>query len=116
MNHSCECAVRAFEFLQSLLFFDRCRWAEICRDWFHDHHYHYTKYVFLTPNSYSTLTFLFLHKVIMQLRIKALYGKTVSLLITILWVLEVIAVVGLGVASLVAIDGMSNSFPLSCRS
>jgi hypothetical protein len=47
----------------------------------------------------------------MQLRIKALYGKTISFIITILWVMEVIAVVGLGVASLVAIDGMSNSFP-----
>ncbi|KIM45832.1 hypothetical protein M413DRAFT_440878 [Hebeloma cylindrosporum] len=40
----------------------------------------------------------------MQLRIKALYGQTVSHIITILWVMEVIAVVALGVASLVAID------------
>jgi hypothetical protein len=52
----------------------------------------------------------------MQLRIKALYGKkTLSLIITILWVMEVIAVIGMGVASLVAIDGMLNSFPLSGR-
>jgi len=49
----------------------------------------------------------------MQLRIKALYGKTISTIITILWVLEVVAVVSLGVASLVAIDGAINSFPFS---
>lgn len=51
----------------------------------------------------------------MQLRIKALYGKTISLIITILWVMEVIAVIGLGVASLVAIDGMSKSFLVVLR-
>jgi hypothetical protein len=41
----------------------------------------------------------------MQLRIKAMYGKIMSRLITIFWILEVLAVLALGVASLVAIDG-----------
>ena len=44
----------------------------------------------------------------MQLRVKAMYGKIMSRLITIFWVLEVLAVVALGVASLVAIDGKMN--------
>lgn len=43
--------------------------------------------------------------VIMQLRIKALYGKVISMLVTLFWVMEVVAVLGLGIASLVAIDG-----------
>lgn len=44
----------------------------------------------------------------MQLRIKAMYGKIVSRLITIFWILEVLAVLALGVASLAAIDGRKN--------
>lgn len=43
----------------------------------------------------------------MQLRIKAMYGKIMSRLITVFWILEVLAVLGLGVASLAAIDGSS---------
>jgi hypothetical protein len=41
----------------------------------------------------------------MQLRVKALYGKIMSRLITVFWILEVVAVLALGVASLAAIDG-----------
>jgi len=41
---------------------------------------------------------------IMQLRVKALYNSTVSWLISAVWVLEVTAVISLGVASLAAID------------
>ena len=41
----------------------------------------------------------------MQLRVKAMYGKIMSRLITIFWILEVLAVLALGVASLAAIDG-----------
>jgi len=44
----------------------------------------------------------------MQLRIKAMYGKIMSRLITIFWILEVMAVVALGVASLVVINGERN--------
>jgi hypothetical protein len=43
----------------------------------------------------------------MQLRIKAMYGKIMSRLITLFWVLEVLAVLALGVASLAAINGSS---------
>lgn len=48
----------------------------------------------------------------MQLRIKAMYGKIMSRLITIFWILEVLAVLALGIASLVAIDGRKDGrFP-----
>lgn len=46
--------------------------------------------------------------VIMQLRVKAMYGKIMSRLITIFWILEVLAVLALGVASLAAIDGKKD--------
>ena len=49
----------------------------------------------------------------MQLRVKAMYGKIMSRLITIFWVLEVLAVLALGVASLVAIDGKKDGRFLS---
>jgi hypothetical protein len=44
----------------------------------------------------------------MQLRIKAMYGNIMSRLITIFWILEVLAVLALGVASLAAIDGKKD--------
>lgn len=50
----------------------------------------------------------------MQLRIKAMYGKIMSRLITIFWMLEVIAVLALGIASLVAIDGKRACRFLPC--
>jgi hypothetical protein len=49
----------------------------------------------------------------MQLRVKAMYGKIMSKLITVFWVLEVLAVVALGIASLAAIDGMKDNLFLS---
>ena len=51
---------------------------------------------------------LILVLVIMQLRIKAMYGRIMSRLITIFWILEVLAVLALGVASLAAIDGKKD--------
>ena len=55
--------------------------------------------------SYKCLIFVL---VIMQLRVKAMYGKIMSRLITVFWILEVLAVVALGVASLAAIDGKKD--------
>ncbi|KAF8974606.1 hypothetical protein BDZ97DRAFT_1911773 [Flammula alnicola] len=52
----------------------------------------------------GSMIIIIITQMIMQLRIKALYGKTVSMLITVSWVLEVMAVISLGIASLVAID------------
>lgn len=46
----------------------------------------------------------------MQLRVKAMYGKIMSRLITVFWILEALAVVALGVASLAAIDGKMVDF------
>ncbi|KAF8164992.1 hypothetical protein B0H34DRAFT_793428 [Crassisporium funariophilum] len=52
----------------------------------------------------GSMVIILITQVIMQLRIKALYGPKVSLLISVFWVIEVIAVMSLGVASLLAID------------
>lgn len=60
--------------------------------------------------SYKCLIFVL---VIMQLRVKAMYGKIMSRLITVFWILEVLAVVALGVASLAAIDGKKDGWFLS---
>ena len=49
----------------------------------------------------------------MQLRVKVMYGKIMSKLITIFWILEVLAVLSLGVASLVVIDGKKDNWFLS---
>ncbi|PPQ68858.1 hypothetical protein CVT26_001692 [Gymnopilus dilepis] len=52
----------------------------------------------------GSMVIIIITQLIMQLRIKALYGKIISTLITVFWVMEVIAVLGLGIASLAAID------------
>uniref|UniRef100_A0A8H7XYL0 Uncharacterized protein n=1 Tax=Psilocybe cubensis TaxID=181762 RepID=A0A8H7XYL0_PSICU len=52
----------------------------------------------------GSMVIIIITQMIMQLRIKALYGRTISNLITIVWVLEVTAVISLGIASLAAID------------
>lgn len=49
----------------------------------------------------------------MQLRIKAMYGRIISRVITIFWILEVLAVLALGIASLAAIDGKKDGRFLS---
>ncbi|KAF8803857.1 hypothetical protein BYT27DRAFT_7195192 [Phlegmacium glaucopus] len=52
----------------------------------------------------GSMVIILITQVIMQLRIKAMYGNIMSRLITTFWILEVMAVVALGVASLVVID------------
>ncbi|PPQ73592.1 hypothetical protein CVT24_007960 [Panaeolus cyanescens] len=52
----------------------------------------------------GSMVIILITQVIMQLRIKALYGKIISRIITVLWLIEVVGVLSLGVASLVAID------------
>ena len=49
----------------------------------------------------------------MQLRIKAMYGRIISRVISIFWILEVLAVLALGIASLAAIDGKKDGRFLS---
>jgi len=73
--------------------------------------------VFLNPDVGSTfcdvglkfvgtgsMVVILITQVIMQLRIKAMYDKVMSRVITIFWILEVLAVLALGIASLAAID------------
>jgi len=52
----------------------------------------------------GSMGIILITQVIMQLRVKAMYGKIMSRLITVFWILETLAVVALGVASLAAID------------
>jgi len=52
----------------------------------------------------GSMVVILITQVIMQLRIKAMYGKIMTKIITIFWIVEVMAVLGLGIASLVAIN------------
>ena len=83
---------------------DRWCWSQVCRDGFDGHNFNYTRsanYLIF----YKSLIFVL---VIMQLRVKAMYGKIMSRLITIFWILETLAVLALGIASLAAIDGKTD--------
>ncbi|KAF8901724.1 hypothetical protein CPB84DRAFT_1777276 [Gymnopilus junonius] len=61
----------------------------------------------------GSMVIIIITQLIMQFRIEALYGKVISTLITVFWVMEVIAVLGLGIASLAAIDGQCLDFYLA---
>jgi len=52
----------------------------------------------------GSMVIILITQVIMQTRIKAMYGKIMSRLITIFWILETMGVLGLGIASLLVID------------